>query len=395
MVEQKSNVTQSGTLYQDELPIKEITIGRRFRKDLGDLRSLEASIRDIGLLHPVVVDDNNNLIAGLRRLEACKRLGWANVPVRRVNLTEILKGEFHENAVRKSFTVSEIVAIKRALEPTVRAKAVKRQGRPGLPRSAESAEHGETRDIVSDYAGVSHDTLAKAELLVEAAERDPARFGPTLERVDSGQISPNYALSMIRRAEAAAPAPVQPEGEYDVIYANLPWPDESRLRGDAVHDSKMSIEDMARLKPPASSDAVLFLWATNPKLTDALHLMQTWGFRYRTNMVWVKDKMETGDYFCNMHELLLVGSRGDMPASPEHTRAPSVLSAARSGESARPEEVYGLIEAMYPRRRYLEMFANGNGWKGWTSWGKAHGDGAGHRGDAPLKVEADEGSRHL
>ncbi len=394
MAELKSNVTKSGTRYQDELPIGDITIGRRFRKDLGDLRPLEASIRDVGLLHPVVVDDSNNLIAGLRRLEACRRLGWTKVPVRRVNLTEILKGQFHENAVRKDFTVSEIVAVKRMLEPTVREKAVKRQGRPGLPRSAESAEHGETRDIVADYAGVSHDTLAKAERLVEAAEKDPARFGPTLERVDSGQISPNYALSMIRRAESASPAPVPPEGEYDVIYANLPWPDESRLRGDAVHDRTMRIEDMARLKPPASSDAVLFLWATNPKLTDALSLMEAWGFRYRTNMVWVKDKTETGRYFCNMHELLLVGSRGDMRAPPEHTRAPSVLSATRYGQSGKPEEVYGLIEAMYPGRRYLEMFANGNGRKAWASWGEANGDGGGERGDAPLKVETDEGSRH-
>ncbi len=107
-------------------------------------------------------------------------------------------------------------------------------------------------------------------------------------------------------------------------------------------------------------------------------------------MVWVRDKRETGHYFCNMHELLLVGSRGDMRTPPEHTRAPSVLSATQSQESAKPEEVYGLIEAMYPGRRYLQTFANGNGRKGWTSWGKAHADDGKDGGDAPRKVDADD-----
>jgi ParB family chromosome partitioning protein len=58
-----------------------IRVGKRFRKDLGDLEILARSIKAIGLLHPIVVDRDGNLIAGLRRLRACKALGWGSIPV--------------------------------------------------------------------------------------------------------------------------------------------------------------------------------------------------------------------------------------------------------------------------------------------------------------------------
>jgi ParB/Sulfiredoxin domain len=63
------------------LPIARITVGTRHRKDLGDIAGLAASIDDIGLLHPITVDEENRLLAGARRLAACKSLGWKEIPV--------------------------------------------------------------------------------------------------------------------------------------------------------------------------------------------------------------------------------------------------------------------------------------------------------------------------
>jgi hypothetical protein len=62
--------------------IAAIKVGSRHRRDLGDIAALAESIEAIGLLHPVTVDTGGNLLAGTRRLEACKRLGWTNIPVR-------------------------------------------------------------------------------------------------------------------------------------------------------------------------------------------------------------------------------------------------------------------------------------------------------------------------
>ena len=81
--------------------IDQIQIGFRYRKDLGDLRSLADSIGEVGLLHPIVVTPEARLIAGQRRLEACRMLGWDDVPVTVIDLYQVARGEAHENFVRK------------------------------------------------------------------------------------------------------------------------------------------------------------------------------------------------------------------------------------------------------------------------------------------------------
>jgi ParB family transcriptional regulator, chromosome partitioning protein len=100
----------------NKIAISDIKVGNRFRKDLGDIDSLAQSIQDIGLLHPIVVNENNQLVAGQRRLEAYKRLGWSEIPCVVVNIKDMLKGEYIENTARKDFTFSERQAILEQIE---------------------------------------------------------------------------------------------------------------------------------------------------------------------------------------------------------------------------------------------------------------------------------------
>ena len=109
------------------MKISEIKIGNRFRKDNGNIQELADSIKKIGLLHPIVVSEKSELVAGVRRIEACKKLGWTEIPATVVNLQEIRDGEIDENSVRKDFTPSEIVAIYEALKPKEEAEAKIRQ----------------------------------------------------------------------------------------------------------------------------------------------------------------------------------------------------------------------------------------------------------------------------
>ena len=83
------------------------------------------------------------------------------------------KGEFHENAVRKGFTVSEMVAIKRALEPEIGEEAKERMinGKPCVKFT-----QGSVRDKVGGFVGVSGVTLEKAEFVVGSAEKDPEKY---------------------------------------------------------------------------------------------------------------------------------------------------------------------------------------------------------------------------
>ena len=121
--------------------ISAITIGVRHRRDLGDIEGLAASIAEVGLLHPVVITPGNVLIAGERRLAACAFLRWREVPVTVVDLDKVVKGEFAENSERKDLTLSEAVAIKRAIEPIERAEAKERQAAAG-PASGRGKKNG-------------------------------------------------------------------------------------------------------------------------------------------------------------------------------------------------------------------------------------------------------------
>ena len=182
------------------MKISEIKIGKRHRRDLGDIATLAKSIQETGLLHPIVVTPMGELIAGRRRLEALKSLGWEETPVNVVDLDEIVEGEFAENIIRKDFTPSEMVAIKRAIEPDIRGAAKERQkeagekfGRSKVIAGAESAQaikdKGKARDKVSQFLSVGRSKLKEAEEIVNASEVNPLKFSDLVEMMDrSGNV---------------------------------------------------------------------------------------------------------------------------------------------------------------------------------------------------------------
>src|SRR5580692_5729545 len=194
-----------------------VQIGFRYRKDLGDLRSLADSIGEVGLLHPVVVTQEGRLIAGQRRLEACRSLGWTDIPVTVVDLHQAARGEAHENFVRKDLLPSEIVALKRAIEPFERRAARIRQGdRADLCLPATRAEcQGDARDKIARYLGVGRTTIDRAEAVVEAAEEDPEEYGYLVDQMDrSGKVAGAYRrLTVLKQArDLDAEVPELPEG---------------------------------------------------------------------------------------------------------------------------------------------------------------------------------------
>jgi len=196
--------------------VDEIVVGPRFRKDAGDIDGLADSIRELGLLHPVVITTDLRLIAGCRRLQACKRLGWKSVPVRLLDLGHIVDGEFAENVARKDFTVSEIAAIVKELRPRVEAEARERR-RTGLGKRWKGSSvvetcpdrpAGKTRDIIARYVGLSGRSLDKIEAITQAAEANPERYGSLKDEMDrsgkAGRVNRLYLqLRHLQEADAA------------------------------------------------------------------------------------------------------------------------------------------------------------------------------------------------
>ena len=99
--------------------IKDIKIKKRVRKDLGDLEMLKDSLKRFGLMNPITINSQNELVAGHRRLEAAKALGWISIDAVQVDTKDkllLLELELEENVQRKPFTDDELYDGYEALE---------------------------------------------------------------------------------------------------------------------------------------------------------------------------------------------------------------------------------------------------------------------------------------
>lgn len=125
----------------------------------------------------------------------------------------------------------------------------------------------------------------------------------------------------------------------------------------------------------ADEVAHLYMWVPNALLPDGLDVMKTWGFGYKSNIVWHKlrkdggsDGRGVGFYFRNVTELLLFGVRGKNARTLQPGRTQVNYIGTRKREHSRkPDEQYELIESCSPGP-FLELFARGER-PGWTVWG--------------------------
>jgi ParB family chromosome partitioning protein len=111
-----------------QIPIAEIVVKKRIRKDMGDLQALADSMHRLGQINPVVLTEKNVLLSGGRRLEAAKLLGWKTINAVVVKLpggVSMLEIEIEENKQRRDFSPEES---SRAM------KRLYRQKHPGLLR---------------------------------------------------------------------------------------------------------------------------------------------------------------------------------------------------------------------------------------------------------------------
>ncbi len=180
-----------------------------------------------------------------------------------------------------------------------------------------------------------------------------------------------------RERELAKRIRALPDKQYGVIVADPEWRFEpySRETGmDRVADNhyptstidKIMARDVASL---AAKDCVLYLWATVPMLPQALAVMGAWGFTYKSHHVWVKDKIGTGYWTRNKHELLLIGTRGSIPAPAPGTQWHSAIEAPRGGHSAKPEIFLRMVEELFPNVPKIELNRRGPARPGWSAWG--------------------------
>lgn len=198
---------------------------------------------------------------------------------------------------------------------------------------------------------------------------------PEMQRSDITGVAKKEART-IRERVLAGMQMALPSKKYGVIFADPEWQFEvySRETGmDRAADNHYptSTTDAICARPVqdiAAEDCSLWLCATVPMLPDALRVMAAWGFVYKSHVIWRKDRIGNGYWFRNQHELLLLGTRGNIPAPAMGTQFSSVIDAPVGKHSEKPDALYELIESYFPNLPKIELNAR-RARPGWASWG--------------------------
>jgi len=366
---QKAGVSGGSTLLtnQQQVAISEIKIGKRFRKDAGDISSLVQSIEEVDLLHPIVIDEENNLVAGFRRIQACLKLGWKNIPIHRISIDEPKIGEFHENTIRKDFTISEIADITEYVE------ASRINHRPQKGSESAPLPKGKTNDVVEKMTGISHDTINKIKTIKNTDRK-------ILEKIDSGKgsINSEYNKIMNEKRITSSKKCKLPTGQYNIFYIDPPWQYDNENTGGSLSSGAaqkyptMSTDEIIAMfkKMPFAKDSVIFMWATNSMLPDALRIFSEIGFSYKGKITWRKKEfLGLGYWFRNITEDCLFAIKGDIRAFK--CQLPNFIEAKPGQHSEKPDEMRQLIEEavknIHPKKK-IELFARKESTK-WISWG--------------------------
>jgi N6-adenosine-specific RNA methylase IME4 len=362
--------------------IADIQIGERFRRDFGDLKPMAQNIAEIGVLQPVGVTPDKTLIFGARRLRAAEAAGLAEVPVTVIDLDDIAQCEYAENTYRKDFTPSEIVAIKRALEPQLAAKAKERMSVGGKGGEIPHPSRGRAADKVAVFVGKDRRTVEKAEAVVAAAEANPAKFGELVEQMDrTGKVNGPYRrLQVAVQAEQirVEPPPLPGNGPYRVATCDVPWPSEP----DDPDPSRraywpfptLSISEICALAVGSimHDDSILWFWTTNFHMRLAYTVLEAWGFHDTpTILTWAKDRPGRGQRLLGQTEHCIMAVRGKPLVTLKNQ---TTLLQAPVGKplGRKPPEFYDLVESLCPAPRYADLFSRNKHNGRWD----CHGDEA-------------------
>ena len=170
--------------------------------------------------------------------------------------------------------------------------------------------------------------------------------------------------------------------KYGTILADPPWRFSNRSGKMAPEHKRlaryptMSLEEICNLpiKDLSLPKSHLYLWVPNALIAEGLKVMECWGFKYKTNLVWHKirkdggpDGRGVGFYFRNVTELILFGIKGSLRTKKSGRSQVNIILSRKREHSRKPDELYSIIEDC-SSGPYLELFARHKR-KNWHQWG--------------------------
>ena len=342
--------------------------------------ALVEDIKANGLLSPIILFEGQ-ILDGRHRYKACVNLGIEP------------DVEEYEGNDPLAFVISHNLS-RRHLDESQRAMVAgkisnMRSGRPTKSASIDAVSKKEAAKKLN--VGTASVERAKKVLdkgtpeLVQAVEEGKvavsvaAKIAELPEETQTKIIAeprPDQAIKKVAREEkeqalAAKTIEQSQMGEklYGVIYIDPPWQfqtysENGMDRSADNHYPTMGMDALSELVMPAANNCIMFMWATVPMLPEAIDLLTDWGFTYKSHIAWVKDRMGTGYWTRNKHELLLIATKGNVPAPAMGMQPPSVVELPVMKHSEKPQFFADMIQSLYPSTPKVEIFAR-MGRPGW------------------------------
>jgi len=154
--------------------------------------------------------------------------------------------------------------------------------------------------------------------------------------------------------------PLKPvEGKYQVVVIDPPWPYGTEYHPEnrrvASPYPEKSIQELEKFDIKADDNSVIWLWTTHKFLPDAFQLLWHWGFEYKANLVWDKQKMGMGSWLRMQCEFCLLGVKGKPQWKLTNER--DILSVARREHSRKPDEFYEMVKKLTPNMNRIDIFS--------------------------------------
>lgn len=214
------------------------------------------------------------------------------------------------------------------------------------------AEHPEIVEQAKAEARESQEVVTRSDVLNKIKkEQRKEMIQRQVEEIENGNIE-------------------KPDGLFDVIAIDPPWNYGTSFDADGRRVAnpypEMTQEQLKTLEIPAKDNCVMFLWTTQKFIWDAKELLDTWGFTYRSMIVWDKEKIGMGDLIRMQCEFCLVGIKGS-PVFKDNHSVRDIIREPRREHSRKPEEFYRIVDSLCAGRK-LDFFSREER-KGWFSYG--------------------------
>lgn len=353
-----------------------------------DYNTLKDDISERGLIVPIVIDEQNNIIDGHNRLRIAAELGLTEIPFDiRLNLSEEEKRQL-------------------ALDLNLHRRHLDKEQRAGF--ALQMRQNGMSYRAIGDKLGVTPMTAREdikstvqnytVDLPQVITGRDGKQRPATMPKtsvITRNQREANRAVKMLesvvdlpalaltitdlkrefKRQEkqeriAAVEAAELPLDTFHVIAVDPPW-DYGR-QDDPTHRSanpypQMTIEEICAMGVPglAHDDCILWLWTTNAFMREAYQVADAWGFQVKTILTWEKDNLGTGDWLRGKTEHCLMAVKGKPVVNL--TNQATIIHGPLREHSRKPDEFFELVNTLCPGKK-AELFAR-EAREGWVIYG--------------------------